>query len=154
MNHPPLNNGINLDEPVVCRTCKRGYMCTPYDDYYGSTDNMDGQCERCLLTEAGLGEAKVVTVVVEPKERPFPAGDPVRVHRSSGTIEDDWEVEVRHPMSTVVRKWYSTVGEYVKKHVPNEMFDAWQDEMLAEKYPFFVQWWNLSREMEDGGEHE
>ena len=39
---------------VQCRTCKDRFICTPSSDYYGSTCATDGQCERCMLTDAGL----------------------------------------------------------------------------------------------------
>lgn len=127
MNRPPLNTGIDLDNPVTCKTCGSSYMCTPWSDYYGATCNTDGQCERCLLHAAGLGGARVVTVVTEPKERPEPMGDPVRVVRSSGTVENDWEVAADHGDRVTVRKWMPLLGEYLIKSPHKVLFNHWQE---------------------------
>ncbi len=51
-------------KPVTCRTCKRTYTCTPFDDYYGFTDATDGECEDCLIAAAGLDPRKTERLTV------------------------------------------------------------------------------------------
>ena len=57
-------------------------------------------------------------------------GDKVRVVRSDGTVENDWEFVCEflrngHPRITV-RKWSSEFGDFMLKAPSKELFDYWQ----------------------------
>jgi len=49
---------LDLDLPVVCVNCKKKYMCTPANDYYGPEgvpqDNISGRCWNCMLNSHGF----------------------------------------------------------------------------------------------------
>ena len=49
-----LDQGLALpvipDGYVMCKVCKRVYVCTPVDDYYNNTTNSDGMCNECLMS--------------------------------------------------------------------------------------------------------
>lgn len=78
------------------------------------------------------------------------------VVRSDGTVEHDWEkvrVITTHRLGVTpaevrveVRKWSDSHGNYLLKHPTEEKFEQWQDDALAERAPYFVQHWNISKE--------
>lgn len=39
---------------VICRECGKEYTCTPEQDYYNATNNLDGVCWDCLLKESNM----------------------------------------------------------------------------------------------------
>lgn len=41
---------------VMCKYCKRVYICLPDDDYYESSCETDGMCEKCLLLYNSIDE--------------------------------------------------------------------------------------------------
>lgn len=52
----------------------------------------------------------------------------IRIVRSDGTVEHDWEVSPfqSSPERVVVRKWDDRFGDYLVKAPRRELFDHWQ----------------------------
>lgn len=55
----------DFTKPCTCRTCGDTYIPSMFKDYYNSTTNEDGQCETCLISDAGLDPNETVTVIVD-----------------------------------------------------------------------------------------
>ena len=58
-------------------------------------------------------------------------GDKVRVVRTSGIEENDWEFvrEFEHPVHghrVQVRRWEESIGDFLLKAPSKELFDYWQ----------------------------
>jgi hypothetical protein len=67
-----------LGVAVRCRSCARGYACTPEDDYYNATGPLDGQCYGCAVKAPEPAPAEIAGTIVAKPDQTVPKTAPAR----------------------------------------------------------------------------